>query len=356
MKTNGFGFQRFTEDAAGTAAGPQPSPLRELNGGAGPALSVSTLLEDQPLLGLDGGLRALGSVLDRVAVVRTTVMLRGETGTGKELVAREIHRRSGRTGPFVATNCSALADGVLESELFGHESAAFTGAKGTRIGRFEEADGGTLLLDEIGDVSGHVQVALLRVLQNMEFQRVGGNRTLHVDVRIIAATHAPLEEKIRRKEFREDLFYRLNVVRLDLPRLRDHREDVATLAHHFIRTLGAQLGKRLSLTPAAIQHLEGQDWPGNVRQLRNVLERAAVMAAPVAEIDVPALDLDEDRRRCEASARPSEVLREVAQEEARRLTDALRDAGGSKTRAAQLLGIPRTTLTDRLRRLEAGAG
>jgi transcriptional regulator with GAF, ATPase, and Fis domain len=352
MKTDNA--QRLAEeDAARIAVGPTLPQLRELNGGTGPPLAGSSPLEEQPLLGLDGGLRALGSVLDRVAVARTIVLLRGETGTGKDLVAREIHRRSGRSGPFVATNCSALADGVLESELFGHESAAFTGARGTRIGRFEEADGGTLLLDEIGDVSAHVQVALLRVLQDMEFQRVGGNRTLHVDVRVIAATHAPLEEKIRRKEFREDLFYRLNVVRLQLPPLRNHRRDIATLAHHFIHTFGRQLGKDLSLTAAAVQRLEGQDWPGNVRQLRNVLERAAVLAAPADEIDAPDLDLDEERCVSEASARPSEVLKEVAHEEARRLTDALRDAGGSKTRAAQLLGIPRTTLNDRLRRLEA---
>jgi transcriptional regulator with GAF, ATPase, and Fis domain len=310
-----------------------------------------------PLLGLDGGLRALASVLDRVAAAEATVLLRGETGTGKEMVAREIHARSPRSQrAFVRTSCAALAEGVLESELFGHEAGAFTGARGARAGRFEEAHGGTLFLDEIGDVSVRVQVALLRVLQEHEFQRVGSNRTLRVDVRVIAATHASLEAKVRAHEFREDLFYRLNVVPLYLPPLRDRREDVPGLARHFAAEFGHRLGKQLSLTEAALERLSGHGWPGNVRQLRNVVEHACVLADRVARIDAGDLELGSDAlqlpevplKSCRA------VLEEVEREEGRRMLAALREARGSKTRAAQILGIPRTTLTDRLRRLEPG--
>ena len=311
-----------------------------------------------PILGLDGGLRAIASVLDRISASQSTVLLRGETGTGKELIAAEIHRRSGRPGLLVRTNCAALADGVLESELFGHEAGSFTGAKGSRLGRFEQAHGGTLFLDEIGDISGRVQVALLRVLEACEFQRVGGNRNVQVDVRIIAASHAPLEDKVRRGDFRADLFHRLNVVPLRLPPLRDRREDIEPLAAYFVQSLGERLGKQLALQPAAVDRLRNHDWPGNVRELRNVLECACVLAEPGTRIDAPDLKLG-----CGAATPPAgevptlrSVLDDVAREDARRLLEAMRDARGSKTRAAQILRIPRTTLTDRLRRLEDTRG
>jgi transcriptional regulator with GAF, ATPase, and Fis domain len=309
-----------------------------------------------PILGLDGGLRAIASVLDRVSASQSTVLLRGETGTGKELIAAEIHRRSGRAGTLVRTNCAALADGVLESELFGHEAGSFTGAKGSRLGRFEQAHGGTLFLDEIGDISARVQVALLRVLEDCEFQRVGGNRNVQVDVRIVAATHAPLEDKVRRGEFRADLFHRLQVVQLHLPPLRERRQDIAPLAVHFVRVLGERLGKQLVLLPAAVGRLETHDWPGNVRELRNVLERACVLAERVASIDAPHLELGTGAAAHRSGEVPTlrSVLDDVAREDAIRLLAALREARGSKTRAAEILKIPRTTLTDRLRRLEAG--
>jgi transcriptional regulator with GAF, ATPase, and Fis domain len=310
------------------------------------------------LLGLQGGLRALASVLDRIAVTTSTVLIRGETGVGKELVARELHSRSQRAqGPLVRVNCAALADGLLESELFGHEAGSFTGCRGPRVGRFEEANGGTLFLDEIADISARVQVALLRVLQENEFQRVGSNRTLHVDVRIIAATSARLEERVACHEFREDLFYRLNVVPLYVPPLRQRRDDIGPLACHFIELFAARLGKRLVLSRASLERLETYDWPGNVRELRNVVERACVLSEDTASIEPEQLQLGSGPGlgpMARSALAPHDIFDQVARENTMRLTAALRAARGSKARAARLLGIPRTTFNDRLRRLEMG--
>jgi transcriptional regulator with GAF, ATPase, and Fis domain len=310
------------------------------------------------LLGLQGGLRALGSVLDRIAVSISTVLIRGETGVGKELVARELHERSPRArGPLVRTNCAALADGLLESELFGHEAGAFTGCLGSRIGRFEEANRGTLFLDEIADISARVQVALLRVLQENEFQRVGSNRTLYTDVRIIAATSAPLEERVVRHEFREDLFYRLNVVPLYIPPLRERREDIRPLACHFIEHFAARLGKRLVLNEAALERLEAHDWPGNVRELRNVIERTCVLSENAACIEPDQIQLGSKPGTTppmRSRITTHEIFDQLAREDAERLATALREARGSKAGAARLLGIPRSTLNDRLRRLDMG--
>jgi transcriptional regulator with GAF, ATPase, and Fis domain len=324
--------------------------------GATPPAAVRRPVECEPLLGLDGGLHALASVLDRIAVSTSTVLIRGETGVGKELVARELHRRSPREGgPFVRTNCAALADGLLESELFGHEAGSFTGSLGTRAGRFEAANGGTLFLDEIAEISPKVQVALLRVLQDSEFQRVGSNRTLHVDVRIIAATNAALEEKVARHEFREDLFYRLNVVPLYVPPLRERAQDIRPLACSFIERFAARLGKRLTLSEAALERLQSHPWPGNVRELRNVVERACVLSDHEARIEPEQLYLESEAVAAAPSRAPlatRQIYAEIAREDAMRLAAALREARGSKARAARLLGIPRTTLNDRLRRLD----
>ena len=301
------------------------------------------------IVGLEGGLEAVDSVLARIAPTDSTVMIRGESGTGKELLAREIHRRSRRADKaFVRVNCASFAEGVLESELFGHEAGAFTGAQKARTGRFEQADGGTLFLDEIGDVSPALQVRLLRVLQEREFERVGGNRTLKVDIRLIAATHRQLEQMVQSGEFREDLFYRLNVVPLSVPPLRARPGDIAPLAEHFLAHFGRELGKQLRLSPAAIEALRRYDWPGNVRELRNVIERAAVLADPVALLDEADLAFDFAARPAPDSV---SVFDEIAQEEAQRIREALRKAAGSKARAAQILGVPRTTLNDRIRKL-----
>jgi DNA-binding NtrC family response regulator len=307
------------------------------------------------IIGLDGGLAALGATLDRIARTDSTVMIRGESGTGKELIAREMHRRSARAErPFIRVNCAAFSEGVLESELFGHEAGSFTGAKQARLGRFEQANGGTLFLDEIGDVSPTVQVRLLRVLQERELERVGGNRTVKLDIRVVAATHRHLEKMVRDGSFRQDLFFRLNVVPLEIPPLRARPEDLAALARHFVAHFGHQLGKKLELSDAAVRALAGYDWPGNVRELRNVIERAVVLAdgGLVLEPD----DFTFDMRplpvsRAESSANGS-LFEEIAQAEAEKIKDALRLAGGSKARAARILGIPRTTLNDKLRRLD----
>jgi DNA-binding NtrC family response regulator len=302
------------------------------------------------IVGLGSGLRGIADNLDKIAVTDSTVMIRGESGTGKELIARELHARSRRSGgPFVRSNCAALAEGVLESELFGHEAGAFTGAKGHRAGRFEQADGGTLFLDEIGEVSPAVQVKLLRVIEERELERVGGNRTLRVDVRLIAATNRNLEAMTRDGRFREDFYHRLNVVPLVLPSLRERVQDIQALALHFLERCGSEMGKQLTMTSAAIDRLCAYDWPGNVRELRNVIERAAVIADAHAQLDVADLSFD----FASSPVAPSEpsVFAEIDKEEADRLREALRTARGSRSAAARLLNIPRTTLNNRIRRL-----
>jgi DNA-binding NtrC family response regulator len=312
--------------------------------------------EPRSIVGLEGGLAAIGLLIGRVAPTDATVMIRGESGTGKELVAREVHRLSARAArPFVRVNCAAFSEGVLESELFGHEAGAFTGARQARLGRFEQAHGGTLFLDEIGDISPGVQVRLLRVLQEREFERVGGNRTVKVDIRVISATHRDLESMVRVGQFRQDLFFRLNVVPLEIPPLRARPSDLAALAGHFLVHFSRQLGKHLELSSAALDALAGYDWPGNVRELRNLVERAAVLAdgSPVLEPEDFSFDMTRTQNLASVTgARGGSVFEEIAQAEMARIKDALRKGGGSKSRAARILGMPRTTLNDKLRKLD----
>ncbi len=221
----------------------------------------------------------LRDFIDRVAPVDTTVLLRGESGTGKELVARALHRASPRSnGPLVAINCATLSETLLESELFGHEKGAFTGAVGRKIGKLEAASGGTLFLDEVGELPLALQARLLRVLQERCFERVGGNRLIEVDLRVLAATNRDLEAALEDGTFRDDLFYRLDVISTDLPPLRERREDLGLLARHFGRLHGKRLGRaRVELRPSALRLLRAYEWPGNVRQLSNVIERAMVL-------------------------------------------------------------------------------
>jgi DNA-binding NtrC family response regulator len=309
--------------------------------------------ESAALVGLERGLKQVDGVISRVAPTDTTVLIRGETGTGKELVAREIHRRSQRVdGPFIRTNCAALSEGVLESELFGHEAGAFTGASKARQGRFEQADGGTLFLDEIGDLSPNVQVKLLRVLQEREVERVGGSRPIAVDIRIVAATHQPLEERIAQGRFRQDLFFRLNVLPIHLPPLRERPEDIEPLARAFLARFAGELGKVLEPAPAMLEALEAYDWPGNVRELRNVLERAAVLAPEQGQLLPDDVVFDLPSAAPKPVAASGSVFQEIREEEAHRIREALRSSNGSRARAARLLGMPRTTLNDRIRKLE----
>jgi Nif-specific regulatory protein len=280
--------------------------------------------------------RAVLDVVSRVAPSRATVLLRGESGTGKEVVARLLHRLGPRAArPFVAVNCGALPETLLESELFGHERGAFTGAAQARAGRFELADGGTLFLDEVSELPLPAQVKLLRAIQERQFERVGGRRTVTVDVRLVAATNRDLEDAVRAGAFRLDLYHRLNVVEIALPPLRERRDDILPLARHFLAELEREHRRRLALAPDAIAALEAHGWPGNVRELRNVLERLVVSAQAER---VTAADL-----AWLTSARvpppAAEVEFEAPPSELDRIREALARAGHVQARAARLLGI-----------------
>jgi two-component system, NtrC family, response regulator HydG len=243
------------------------------------------------LVGASAGIREVTRMIEAVAYSSTTVLVTGESGTGKELVARALHMRSPRRGhPFVAMNCGALTETLLESELFGHVKGAFTGAQRDQKGLFDAADGGTIFLDEIGDVPPPTQVRLLRVLQEGEIKRVGAAESVKVDVRVVAATHRDLPKLVKAGRFREDLFYRLNVINVPLPPLRDRAEDIPLLAHHFLRRYADRLGKKVrSLTPEALDLLSSYRWPGNVRELENAIERAVVLcrAESIMPTDLP---------------------------------------------------------------------
>jgi len=284
----------------------------------------------------------------RAAPSDATVLLLGESGTGKEVVARAIHRWSARAaGPLVAVNCAALAESLLESELFGHEKGAFTGAHERRIGCIEAAHGGTLFLDEIGDTSAALQAKLLRVLESRAFERVGGTRAIEVDLRVIAATNRDLEERVAAGAFREDLFYRLNVIALEVPPLRERPGDVEALARHFVAALARELKRPgLALSDEALAKLRTHAWPGNVRELRNALERAAVLAeGPRIEAhDLPAeLDGPAEDAGAGFHARVEGFRRAL-------LRDTLAETGGNQTEAARRLGLQRTYLARLVRK------
>jgi DNA-binding NtrC family response regulator len=248
------------------------------------------IYEFDRIIGASGPLEKVLSVVRKVAKSNTTVLVRGETGTGKELIAGAIHHNSHRAARnFIKVNCAALQENLLESELFGHEKGAFTGADKQRIGRFEQADGGTLFLDEIGDMSANTQAKILRVLQEHEFERLGGTRTIKVDVRLIAATNRDLSAMVEAGAFREDLYYRLNVVTIEMPPLRERKEDIAALANFFIRRFAGELKKKISgLDPDALKLLMRYHWPGNIRELENAIERAMLLAdgAQIASDDL----------------------------------------------------------------------
>ncbi len=295
-----------------------------------------------------------------MAQTSSTVLLRGETGTGKEMVARAIHINSARESrPFVRVNCAALAPGVLESELFGHEKGSFTGAVARRLGRFELADGGTLFLDEVGDLPPDVQVKLLRVLQEREFERVGGSETVKVDVRVVSATHRDLERLIADGKFREDLYYRLNVFPITLPPLRERQSDIALLAEHFAQKYAPGSGKPArGLDASALAALTGYPWPGNVRELENVIERALILARGT---DITGSDLEFTRRpapaaepAAAAAARAVDGSRPLAErlheQERTAIVAAIDVAQGNIAHAARALGINRSTLYYRMRK------
>ncbi len=297
------------------------------------------------IVGESAVMQQVYAMVEHLAEVDTTVLICGESGTGKELVAEALHCRSSRhNGPLVKVNCAALPENLLESELFGHVRGAFTGAVKDKAGRFQLAHRGTIFLDEIGDISPALQVRLLRVLQNKEVERVGSNQTLPVDVRIVAATNCNLEEKVRRGEFREDLYYRLRVVEIQLPSLRQRREDIPLLVEHFIAEFNARFGRRIGgISGEALALLTAAPWPGNVRELRHAIEHAFVICRD-REIAVPHLP-----RELQKAASP--VATPVGGEAARILA-ALEKTAGNKARAARLLGISRRTIYRKIEELE----
>ena len=320
---------------------------------------------EQILLGDSRAMRGLRELVTQVAPSEASVLIQGETGTGKELVAWSIHQGSDRSnGPFVPVNCGAIPAELLESELFGHEKGAFTGAISTRQGRFELASGGTLFLDEIGDMPLDMQVKLLRVLQERTFERVGSTSTLQANVRVIAATHQNLEALVAEKKFREDLFYRLDVFPIETPALRNRATDIGLLIAHQIEVLKAT---GLSFSERAIAQLQKQPWPGNVRELMNLVERMSILYAG-KEVDVPQLPekyrfgAESDIAAESAASRVGAIERALPEEgidlkdflartEIQMIEDALDRTNGVVAKAAELLGLGRTTLVEKMKKL-----
>ena len=303
----------------------------------------------EQIIGRSAVLEAVLEKVERVAPAGSTVLIEGETGTGKELIARAIHNLSPRCGrPFVKVNCAAIPLDLLESELFGHERGAFTGAVAQRIGRFEMADGGTLFLDEVGDIPSALQPKLLRVLQEQEFERLGSGRTQSVDVRLVAATNRNLSELVAQKQFREDLYYRLNVFPIAMPPLRERSEDIPALVTHFVDVLGRKLGKPINrIPPETMEAFKAHSWPGNIRELQNFLERAVILSndgvlpnALPAPSPGPPRDLAIPR-----------TLRDAERGLVLQTLDEVGWVIGGRNGAAARLGVKRTTLIHRMKKL-----
>jgi formate hydrogenlyase transcriptional activator len=322
--------------------------LAEKSPAPDPTRTRSSFLDT--IVGRHGGLRAVLSLVATVAPTDATVLICGETGTGKELIARAIHDLSPRHNRnLVKLNCAAIPAGLLESELFGHERGAFTGALMQKKGRFELADEGSLFLDEIGDISLELQPKLLRAVQEREFERLGSSRTIQVNVRMIAATHRDLRKMIRNNQFREDLFYRLNVFPIELPPLRERRDDIPLLVDFFVSRFSRQMQKRIKSVPkAATEALVNADWPGNIRELENFVERCVILTQG-EELSVPQSELEKTASHVIDSA--ASTFQEA---ERKAIIGALRAASGKISGcagAAQRLGLKRTTLQNKMRRL-----
>jgi DNA-binding NtrC family response regulator len=296
--------------------------------------------------------------VEKVADTDSTVLILGESGTGKELIAKALHYNSfRRDGPFIPVNCAAIPGELLESELFGHEKGAFTNAIRTRIGRFELANGGTLFLDEIGDMDPNLQSKLLRVLQERQFERIGGIKPIKSDIRVIAATHQDLKRAIQQKRFREDLYYRLNVIPIEVPPLRNHKTDVPLLVHHFLTQFGKSKKKKMDgPTDEALQKLMEYDWPGNVRELENMIERIIILSnnATIGVEDLPdklqALPEAEGARQVEIPDGGMSLETAIDEFEKQLILQALNKTGWVKNKAAQLLQLNRTTLIEKIKR------
>jgi formate hydrogenlyase transcriptional activator len=313
---------------------------------------IDKVAQFEEIVGVSGGLQTVLSRVAKVASTDSTVLITGETGTGKELIARAIHKRSARSGrAFVSVNCAAIPQSLIASELFGHEKGAFTGALQRRLGRFEMAEGGTLFLDEVGDLPTETQIALLRVLQEREFERVGGNQLIRSNVRVIAATNRDLKTAIATGTFRSDLFYRLNVFPIDLPPLRERKDDIAMLVEYFIDRYATATGKKIkNISHKSLELLESYSWPGNVRELQNIVERSLILC------DTQTFSVDESwlprerRQEVPATAQPGEAVPERS-----RIEEALARSQGRVSGplgAAVKLGMPATTLESKIRSLK----
>jgi two-component system response regulator PilR (NtrC family) len=316
------------------------------------------------LVGRSAVMRNLFQLLETVAATSSTILITGETGTGKELAARAIHHNSPRrANRFVALNCSAIPETLLEAELFGHVRGAFTGAVGTRQGKLEQAHKGTLFLDEVATMSPALQAKLLRVLQEREFERVGDSHTVKIDVRIIAATHNDLSKMVADGTFREDLYYRLHVIPVQLPALRERREDIPLLAQHFLQRLGAEQvpPRTVTMSQQALRRLMAYSWPGNVRQLENIVERALAFSHGRSQIDIGDLGQEIQNVAVAADAGTSfpdegmDLERYIEGVELTLIKRSLERTQGNKVQAARLLNLKRTTLIEKLKRLERGA-
>jgi two-component system, NtrC family, response regulator HydG len=306
------------------------------------------------IVGKSPPMQQMFELIDNVARTQAPVLIRGESGTGKELVARAIHERSQRRKrPFIKVNCAALNENLLESELFGHVKGAYTGADRSRMGRFESAHGGTIFLDEIGDIPPHTQVKLLRVLEEKEIERVGENRAISVDVRVVTATNRDLEGLIDEGRFREDLYFRINVFPLNVPALRERREDVPIIVQHFLRLNNAKTGKRiLELTPAAMEKLVAYDWPGNVRELRNAIEDAFVLchSGAIKSQHLPPKVVYDNVCAPSRASSAAVPRSDQADDQRAALLTALRGSDGNQSAAARVLGVSRVTVWKRIKK------
>jgi DNA-binding NtrC family response regulator len=339
----------------------KPFPMEELEVKLAKALarrhgdakrrSLEAELGPKPMLGESAALKKVQADLAKVAASHSNVLLYGESGTGKELAARAIHAQSPwKDGPFVSVHCAALAPGLLESELFGHEKGAFTGAVSQRAGRFELAKGGTLFMDEVSEIPLETQVKLLRVLQEREFERVGGTRTLKADFRLVAASNRDLQQAVKQGRFREDLYFRVSVVQLTLPPLRERLDDLPALAEHFARRFCAEQGKAFAgLDPACLPGLKAYDWPGNIRELQNLVEQAVVFAAEGPLSLRPGAGAFGSGAASPLTGSLDEVL---AATESRMIQEALAEHGGVQNRAAQKLGLSRSALQYKIRKYQ----
>ncbi len=341
MKTR-FREQKLVEDLSKTKT--EIDQLREQLGAESEIIGSS-----EPML-------RVHQQIHRAAPSNATVLIRGESGVGKELVARAVHFASPRRkGPFVCLNCAALSETLLESELFGHEKGAFTGATDRKVGKFEAAHQGTLMLDEIGEMSPSIQAKFLRVLEGHPFERVGGSKAISVDVRVIAATNRDLEQAVRDKTFRKDLYFRLHVVQIDVPPLRKRPDDIAELADFFLQKFNLTTGRRIQeFSKAALNQLKTYRWPGNVRELKNVVERAVVLArTDVIEIDELNLSNLSTASESQMDVSPSAYQPiSLAEMERHHILNTLKATGWNKSRTAKILGIERSTLDRKIRRYE----